>query len=605
MRGTALSKSVQGTVYGGQQPVSGSTVTLYAASTSGYGTASSSILTSPVTSDANGNFSITNDYTCPTNISGDSLVYIVATGGNSGAGSNNAAIAMMAALGSCATLKANAANTFTTINEITTVASAYALAGFMTSLSSVSSSGTTNANVALQNAFATTNNLANTSVGYALVGVSALGAVSPQAELKTLANALSICINSDGSTVAGHPCAMLFAATTVNSVVPTNTIQAILNIAHNPSQNVATIFNLTSGTPPFAPGLSLAPNDWTIAIVYSGNEISTPQGLAIDASGDVFIANSSNSIGNISASSVGNIASVYSTSASFDAPRSIALSPSAPATLWVANCGTTCSASGNAPSVTATNAVGTTKYTGNGLNASYALAVDGSSNVWISNTFGNSVSELNSAGTAKSGASGYTTGGLNDPITLVLDPSGNAWVANPPANSITKLNSSGAAQSGTSGYTGSGLNYPYAIAIDHSGNAWIANHGANTVVVLNTAGVAQSGTTGYTGAGINSPNAITLDGNGNAWITNANSSVSELTASGVAVSGTTGYTAALQHPNGIAVDGSGNVWISSCGSTCTGGAANSGSVVELVGAAVPVVTPLSLGALNNTLATKP
>jgi hypothetical protein len=606
-RGTALSKgSLQGQVYGGQQAVSGSSIALYAAASTGYGVGSMSILTNPVSSDSNGNFGITGDYTCPTNINGDSQVYIVATGGDPGAGTNNPALAMMAALGSCATLKANAATTFITINEITTIGSVYALAGFMTSPTAVSNSGTTNANYALQNAFATTNNLVSTSGGYALTNVPALRAAVPQAEINSLANAISICVNSSGSTASGQPCALLFAATTVNGVVPANTIQAALNIAHNPSLNVTTIYDLQPATgAPFGPVLMATPNDWTMALTYTGSEIGTPQALTIDSLGNVYVANLTNSIGDISPLSTGNNASVYSMSNSLDAPSGIALSPAIATTLWVANCGNTCSKSGNASSASVTTTTGTTKYTGSGLNASYSVAVDGSSNVWIANTFGNSITELSSSGSVKSGASGYTTGGFNDPIALALDPGGNAWIADPPANSITKLNSSGVAQSGTSGYTGSGLNYPYAIAIDHSGNAWVANHGANTIVVLNTSGVAQSGVSGYTGAGLNAPNAIALDGNGNAWVTNSNSSISELSSAGAAVSGTTGYTASLQHPNGIAVDGAGNVWISNCGSTCTGGTTNTGSVVELVGAAVPVVTPLSLGAMNNMLAAKP
>jgi hypothetical protein len=49
------------------------------------------------------------------------------------------------------------------------------------------------------------------------------------------------------------------------------------------------------------------------------------------------------------------------------------------------------------------------------------------------------------------------------------------------------------------------------------------------------------------------------------------------------------------YPVGDAVDGSGNVWVVM--------AAN--NVIEMVGVATPVVTPLSLGVKNNTLGTRP
>ena len=42
----------------------------------------------------------------------------------------------------------------------------------------------------------------------------------------------------------------------------------------------------------------------------------------------------------------------------------------------------------------------------------------------------------------------------------------------------------------------------------------------------------------------------------------------------------------MDDPYGIAIDGSGNVWI-----TCYGGS----TVTELIGAAAPVITPISAG----------
>jgi trimeric autotransporter adhesin len=92
-----------GSVHGGQQAVSGSTIQLYAVGTTGDGSAATPLLTQAVITDASGDFNITGDYTCP---SATSLVYIVATGGNPGlaAGTNNTTLSMMAALGPCNSL---------------------------------------------------------------------------------------------------------------------------------------------------------------------------------------------------------------------------------------------------------------------------------------------------------------------------------------------------------------------------------------------------------------------------------------------------------------------------------------------------------------------
>ena len=52
-----------GKLLGGQQPLKGSSVQLFASGSGGYGTGAEA-LTSPVFTDQNGSFSITGDYTC-------------------------------------------------------------------------------------------------------------------------------------------------------------------------------------------------------------------------------------------------------------------------------------------------------------------------------------------------------------------------------------------------------------------------------------------------------------------------------------------------------------------------------------------------------------
>ena len=114
---------ISGTVIGGQQPVSGARIQLYAVGTSGDASAAKPLIAVTPYTDANGNFSITGLYKCPTS---SSLVYLVASGGNPGltVGTNNAAINLMAALGACSSLSAS---TYISVNEITTVAAVAAL----------------------------------------------------------------------------------------------------------------------------------------------------------------------------------------------------------------------------------------------------------------------------------------------------------------------------------------------------------------------------------------------------------------------------------------------------------------------------------------------
>jgi len=56
----------------------------------------------------------------------------------------------------------------------------------------------------------------------------------------------------------------------LRKIAPADTLQAILNIAQNPGNNVGSVFNIVSGSGPFTPVLAAAPNDWTLALTFTG-----------------------------------------------------------------------------------------------------------------------------------------------------------------------------------------------------------------------------------------------------------------------------------------------------------------------------------------------
>ena len=64
-------------------------------------------------------------------------------------------------------------------------------------------------------------------------------------------------------------------------------------MATNPAANVAPLFALQSGSPPFTPDLSAAPDGWEIALNFapSGANFNCPYGVAIDTAGNVWVAN--------------------------------------------------------------------------------------------------------------------------------------------------------------------------------------------------------------------------------------------------------------------------------------------------------------------------
>ena len=91
---------LQGVVRGGQHPVAGSSVQLFAASTAGRGSAATLLLSTPAVTDANGNFSLSGLFNCANSTD---QVYLIATGGNPGP-TVNKSHALMTALGSCGNL---------------------------------------------------------------------------------------------------------------------------------------------------------------------------------------------------------------------------------------------------------------------------------------------------------------------------------------------------------------------------------------------------------------------------------------------------------------------------------------------------------------------
>ena len=415
---TVQGASIHGSVFGGQQPIVGATIKLYATGTTGYGSAypyttGDNLLGNlAITTGAGGSFNVTGDYTCP---AASTPVYVVATGGNSGY-TTNANIALMAGLGPCGSL---AAATFVNINEITTVASVYTLAPFITGTANVYTEiGTTSTNITgLTNAMADVNVLANVSNGTPAASLASpytstvvTGATMPVPALDTLADIIAACINSAGGAAGSSTnCGTLFTATTVGSTAPTDTITALFNITQHPASNVASLYGLASATSPFQPTLPTQPNDFTLAATFPG--VSSPSALAADNSGNIWVANSTaNTVSELA--HTGAVLSGFGYTASLSTPS--------------------------------------------------AIAIDANDVVWVTNQGNNTVSRLNGTSGAAIG-SPSSGGGLNLPRSIAFDSLGNAWVANSGNASVTVINN---AATTLTNYTPAATTNPLAIAVN-------------------------------------------------------------------------------------------------------------------------------------------
>lgn len=585
--------SIAGLVHGGQQPVSGSTIQLYEVGTTGYTSGlAKPILKSPVTTSASGAFSITGLYACDSG----SQVYITASGGNPGSG-NNPNLTLMAALGSCSQLLANAATTFLNIDEVTTVAGAYALAQFSgnssfgTTLSSkpgVSGSSapadnftTSGTNLlGVVNAIANAQALADTSTGVS-PGIVSNSISVPSATVNTIANILAACVNSLGvSDPMNTSCKTLFGSVNIPSgsnpatgqpySAPADTLQAAVYMALSPAispANSNALFALVSSQSPFQTSLTAAPQDWSLSLRVAASGLSAPYGIAIDANGNAWISNES---------------------------------------------GTT--ATELSPSGSLLNTV-----SGAGLLGPRGLSIDRGGNVWIASTGNDSVVELNSTGSLTNKVTG-----IAGPLAVANDSGGNAWVTSSVANTVVELSNAGTVLN-----TVTGMSAPTSLAIDSSGNVWVANSGANDIVELSHIGTLSS----TTGDGVTqAPAFVALDSNSDVWFTGSipaptavQGSVAEIASGGtaaspvvnasvvgggIATSGSSVWIAnsttsggllqfqaggsapispsngfgSLNTPVGVAVDPSGSIWTADSGDN---------TVSIFLGLATPAVTPLS------------
>ncbi|MGB7760147.1 MAG: hypothetical protein WBL61_09970 [Bryobacteraceae bacterium] len=396
----------------GAAPISKARIYLMAASSKGYGTQSDSLLVrtehqdavgrSYVLSGDNGGFTLT-DYGC----SADQQIYLLALGGNvSPAGSSNAAIALIAALGPCP-IGNPTQEPMIVVNEATTVASVYSLSGFITGASQVSSSGTPVALAGVRNAFATRFNLVSPD-GFArrttpagngsLVSAGAGYGLNSSAQsiINQLANILNTCVSSSSGT--SPQCCALFKEATPSAAngcnpgtAPTDTVSVLRNINQQTDCNVQGIYNLSQTSGPFQPVLSDKPYDWSISVTYA-TKVLYPDPVPVYSNGDPY--------GQFFDSGTG-LPYIYST------PNFIAVDSRG--NVWFTSSGTGVEKLGPQGQELLIVADGDDPSFPKAWNQSYGLAIDHSDNVWITSLDSRLLAEFSSQGAPLSGQYGYST----------------------------------------------------------------------------------------------------------------------------------------------------------------------------------------------------
>ena len=633
----AGSTAFQGTVFGGQQPVAGALVSVYEIGRSGYGTGAVLKATTTSSTDGRGAFSFAaNAYTCS---SPNAPMYLTATGGNAGSGIN-ASSAMMAGLGPCAAAR----NQFVSLNEVTTAATVYALAGFMgTTLGAGGNAYVIGGlcfscapGVYNQGLVSAMNNtlpqLVRISDGTAVPsGVSGAVTITREsAKIITIANVLAACINSNGATSTTEtstPCGKLFSYTApiAAGTRPSDTIQAALQMTRIPYQNVAAIYNLASPVAAFGGGLTAVPNDWTVAISYAtatmglgirGPNAETSSTIDIDAKGRVWFPSTlsgATGLGYFDPASTsfkgpfgGNfiihpqhvaidIASSYSGTQSYAWTTDLStfgvlgLGVDNGSTLFLTPVPTNAFASSGPIAVDSNNAVG---FVGvNSVPEMHLFYIPGDRSAIVAESATNV---------------GYKANGLVAGRGITFD--GGAQISVGDGSAAIGASCGLRELTGTTAVTDATSS-----SCNPGGILDLGDQSTLISVVSNTNRLwcrdANGSSCADYGIGLSAPQSIAMDGLYGAWIANSgNASVSSLYVYGPTVTSPIAYLhgpsngGTMVKPYGIMPDASGNVWVSNAGCTSSQfGNCVPGAFVlsELIGAAPPTITPAALRTLNG------
>ncbi|MGO8687251.1 MAG: NHL repeat-containing protein [Candidatus Dormibacteria bacterium] len=367
----------------------------------------------------------------------------------------------------------------------------------------------------------------------------------------------------------------------------------------------------------------------------TSSELEGPSGLAVDGSGNLYIAdNGNNMVEKVTPSGTLSVAAGLGQAGG--APNAVA--EDADGNLFIASIDSDeieeVTASGQESVVAGTDRPGAPTpgpATSSRLGEPYGVAVDAAGNLYIADTDYNVVAKVTHSGTlsvvAGTGRSGLgapvpgpaTSAALGLPEGLAVDAAGNLYIADFLAHVVEKVTPSGmlavVAGTGTLGAptpgpaTSSDLGTPTAVAVDAAGDLYIADADNNVVekvtpsgllsVVAGTAKVGLPAPRPAIGSQLDEPGGVAVGADGNLYITDADRSVVEqVTPSGTlsvaAGSGRFGQptpgpatSSDLDFPSAVAVDAVGDLYIADTANDVVERVSRSGTLSVVAGTGDP------------------
>ena len=263
-------------------------------------------------------------------------------------------------------------------------------------------------------------------------------------------------------------------------------------VAVDSSGNVYVADTQNNAVKQIPPGCTASSCVVTLATAYtSGGGFNQPAGVALDSGGNVYVADTgNNAVKQIVAAggytTVNTLASVYTQAGGFVSPNGVAVDPSG--NIYVAD-----NANGVMKEIVAAGGYTTVKLLSSKIANHTGVAIPPYTDMVIY-----AVGSPNYSGVTGSvvemhymylGSDTVTVlfSGFANPMGLAVNSSGNVYVADT-GNNAVKQSPSGCGASSCFNTLGSGFSSPYGVAVDGSGNVYVADTGNNAVKEITTGG---------------------------------------------------------------------------------------------------------------------
>ncbi len=305
-----------------------------------------------------------------------------------------------------------------------------------------------------------------------------------------------------------------------------------------------------------------------IGVPYQIKQFDTPNDVAVDAQGNIYVSDESNQIKKFDAN--GNPILQWGAGGSgngqFNMPARIAIA--ANGDVYVADYFNSniqkFTSSGGSPQKIATYGSGEGQ-----VNWPGGLDISPDGSIYIADTYNHRIQKFNSSGqyVTQWGSQGSGNGQFLYPSCVAVDLNGDVYVGEG-NNRIQKFSSSGGykSQFGSTGGGDGQFNFPDGIAVDASGNVFVADRYNNRIQKFNILGsfITKWGSSGSADGQFNQPRGIDIDANGFVYATDMfNKRIQKFTSSGGFVWKLEGTISdgQLNDPDDLALDANGNVFV--------------------------------------------